>query len=80
MTHVTRGLRGDYKPNIHDFTGQKYLRSLAEKDDRNAAINRTINALREDTVTIIHERGVGSWAVPTHVVDLIRAAIERGAL
>ena len=76
-----RGLRGDFQGGRPgDTTGRKFLAQAQEKTDRVTAINRTINSLREDPVTIIPEKGGAAWAIPTHVVELIRAAINRGVL
>ncbi len=80
MTMTSRGLRGDYAPGRADITGNRYLRNLDEKADRDLAIGHTVNSLHEDPITIIPERAGASWAVPSHVIELIRAAIDRGVL
>lgn len=80
-THIATGLRGDYSPCRGDVTGARFLSLIEEKDEREVAINHTVNALREDPlVTVIPEKGGASWAVPTHVVELIRLNIARGTL
>lgn len=80
-THIATGLRGDYNPARGDLTGHRYLALLDANDEREAGINHTTNALREDpNLIVIPEKGGAPWTVPTHVVELIRAAIERGVL
>ncbi len=60
-----------------DITGRRFLAQVAAKGDRTAAINRTINSLREDAIVTIPEVGGGDWACPKRLVELILAAAER---
>ena len=79
MTHVTRGLRGDYSPGRGDLTGNRHLHNLDAKDARQDAISNTKNALVAEPLTIVHGRGGQSWAVPTAAYDAILATAEIGA-
>lgn len=64
-----------------DITGRRFLATQQRKDDRRSAVLHTTNSLNDGTaITIIPEQGGAPWAIPTHVVELVRAAIDRGDL
>jgi hypothetical protein len=67
--------------NHGDLTGRRLLAQVKSKGDRTVAIKHSIDTLMDGSaLTIIPERGGAAWAVPSHVVELIRAAIDRGDL
>ncbi len=64
-----------------DITGRRYEAQVAAKGDRSVAIKHTMDSLNDGTpLTIMPERGGAAWAIPTHLVELIKAAIDRGDL
>ena len=67
--------------NHGDLTGRRLLAQAKFKGDRAVAIKHSIDTLMDGSaLTIIPEMGGAPWAIPTHVVELVRAAIERGDL
>lgn len=65
-----------------DMTGRAYDAAQRMKGNRTAAITHTINAMTTDgyALTFIPEAGGADWAIPSHVIELIRPLILRGDL
>jgi len=82
MTSPARGLRGDYHPenNPHDLTGNRHIANIAAKDELLAGQAHLIEATKTGPHTMLYEKGGAPYAVPTHVVELICAAHDRGVL
>jgi hypothetical protein len=78
-THVSRGTRGDYDPSTRpgDLTGRRLLAQAGAKEDRDAALANTRNALISDPVTEVKLDGGRSYLVPVEVVNhLLRVGAE----
>lgn len=76
MTHISRGTYGDFSPRHGDLTGNRHMANLAAKEDRDAAINSTKNALVEEPLVIVRGPGKQVWAVPRAAYDAILAAAK----
>jgi hypothetical protein len=72
-----RGLRGDFNPRRGDLTGSRYLSKLEEKEEREKAIEATLNELRDGTpLVLVPIPGGGSRAVSRAVYERL---LEIGA-
>lgn len=72
---------GQIRRQLGDITGRRYEAQIAAKGDRAVAVKHTMDSLNDGTaITIVPEKGGAAWAVPSHVVELVKTMIERGDL